>query len=244
MNFPLRHLDKEPLTGRINRIRNGDFQEHEQLIKDYIPFIMKTISDTTNKYIESENSEEFCIGLEAFDEAIKKYDNTRGSFLAYAKQVIKSRIIDLIRKTNKYKLTIPMSQFDEKEHCKIEEQCISKDFVECLEVKEQIEQFKDKLKQYDITFSDLVKTSPKHKDTRFHVLCIIKYIASHEDLRKELIRKKQLPNIKLINDLNISIKTLNRYRKFIIAAVLILDSDLDILKSYISDLEGGAFRDL
>lgn len=79
----------------------GDKQEREKIIEEYIPFIMKTVSTVTNKYIESENSEEYSVGLEAFNEAINKYDSKSGNFISFAKIVISSRTKDYLRKTKK-----------------------------------------------------------------------------------------------------------------------------------------------
>ncbi|MGE5632984.1 MAG: hypothetical protein ACM3TR_18095 [Caulobacteraceae bacterium] len=45
----------------------GDKREHEKLTEEYMPFIIKAVSSRTNRYIETENSEEFMVGFEAFD---------------------------------------------------------------------------------------------------------------------------------------------------------------------------------
>ena len=58
-----------------NKIKNTDINE---LIEEYIPFIIKTISKFTNRYVSIENDEEFSIGLFGFYEAIQKYNNDRG----------------------------------------------------------------------------------------------------------------------------------------------------------------------
>lgn len=77
-------LKKDSLTKRLKKVKQGDEEEREKIIQEYIPFIIKTISDKMNRYIESENSEEYSIGMEAFNEAIDKYDFSRGSFITFA----------------------------------------------------------------------------------------------------------------------------------------------------------------
>ena len=83
---------------RLEVIKGGDLEERNKLIEDYIPFIIKTVSKQLNRYIETENSDEFSIGLIAFNEAIEKYNSDKGIFLKFAELVISNRIKDNLRK--------------------------------------------------------------------------------------------------------------------------------------------------
>lgn len=224
---------KNAFKKRLENINTGDIEEREKLIQDYIPFIIKTISKATNKYVESENSEEYSIGLEAFNEAINKYSESKGNFISFAELVIKSRIYDYLRKVKKHSKSIPMSQFEEEEQEKIYNSYKEEGFTDSMILKDEIKEFESKLKEFDITFEDLVKDSPKHNDTRKNAIRIAKYIVDNKELKDELIRKKTLPSSKLVASLNTTAKILKGSRKFIIAAVLVLDGDLDILKRYI-----------
>ncbi len=230
---------KKSLANRLQKIIKGDTAEREALIQEYIPFIIKTISSVTNRYVESENSEEYSIGLEAFNEAIDKFEKSKGSFISFAELVIKSRIYDYLRKMKKYSTTTPMSQFKQEEQEQIKHRFKEKDFTEDMILKEEIKTLEKNLKGFNITFEDLVKDAPKHKDTRQNALRIASYIAKDTELKNELIRKKNLPASKLIENLKITSKVLKGSRKFIIATVLILDEDLDLLKNYIKVDEGG-----
>ncbi|MEG0326111.1 MAG: sigma factor, partial [Cellulosilyticaceae bacterium] len=69
------------------------FRDINEVIEGYMPMIIKTISDTTGKYVSAENSEELSIGLMAFIEAIERYEEERGEFTSFAKLIIKSRVI-------------------------------------------------------------------------------------------------------------------------------------------------------
>ena len=86
----------------LKQIKDGDNLLKEKFIEDYKPFIIKTVSRVTGKYVQIENSEEYSIGLIAFNEAIETFDEHKNpSFLNFCKQVIKRRIIDYIRKNKK-----------------------------------------------------------------------------------------------------------------------------------------------
>ena len=234
----------DSIVSRLDKAKAGDSLEREKLIQEYIPFIIKTVSNKINRYIESENSEEYSIGLMAFNEAIEKYEKTKDSFIAFAELVIKSRITDFLRKSIKYNETFLLNNFEERE---VDSEIVhnpSNDFSEAIDLKDEIKELEKTLRIFDITFSDLVKEAPKHADTREKSLMIAKYIASNPELKEELLRKKNLPSSQLVKALDITPKILKRSRKFIIATVLIIDSDLDIIRDYISKVGGGVVNDI
>ena len=104
-------------------------------------------------------------------------------------------------------------------------------------MKEQILRFQSKLAEFDITMEDLVENSPKHIDTRLNSIKIARYIFEDIDMKKTLYRTKSLPVKRLLQYENATQKILKRNRKFIIATFLVLDSDADILKSYLYEVE-------
>ncbi|WP_099192435.1 RNA polymerase sigma-I factor [Tepidibacter mesophilus] len=235
----LKIFKKNSLVKRLDRIKMGDKLEREKIIEEYIPFIIKTVSSVTNRYIESENSEEYSVGLEGFNEAIDKYESKYGNFISFAKLVISSRTKDYLRKIKKDSKVISINQFPKEEQEKIYNNLKTKDFVEASILKEEIKTFENKLSDFDITFNDLLNEAPKHKDTRMNAINIAKYIFENDSIKMELMTKKRIPNSKIIKDLNVTQKILKRSRKFIIATVLILEGDSDLLKSYITlDEEG------
>ncbi|MCT4619072.1 MAG: RNA polymerase sigma-I factor [Marinisporobacter sp.] len=230
---------RDSLTKRLEKIKKGSTQEREKIIQEYIPFIIKTLSDKLNKYIESENSEEYSIGIEAFNEAIDKYEPSRGSFIGFAEIVIKNRIIDYLRKNSKHNKVVPISQFEDDEKNKTEKYFQTEDFTESFTLKNEIKELEEKLKSFHITFFDLEEEAPKHMDTRANALRIAKYIANDKELKESLMKKKTLPSKRIIEEMGVTIKILKRSRKFIIATVVILGSDLEQLKSYIGQTLGG-----
>lgn len=71
------------------------------------------------RYIDSETSEEYSVGLMAFNEAIDKFDSDKnGNFISYCNIVINHRIIDHIRKNKRENKAIPFSYFEEKANLK------------------------------------------------------------------------------------------------------------------------------
>ena len=70
--------------------------DKNKIIQDHIPFIIKTVSDLTGRYVTLDD-DEMSIALLAFNEAIDKYDNTKGAFLAFARLVIRSRLLTYLQ---------------------------------------------------------------------------------------------------------------------------------------------------
>jgi RNA polymerase sigma factor len=98
----------ESFSEIIQRIKDGDEELRERFIEDYKPFILGCISRQMNAYVDTQNNEEFSIGLIAFNEAIDRYDRTKGeSFFGFAELVIKSRLISYKRKEMKSSKVIP-----------------------------------------------------------------------------------------------------------------------------------------
>jgi len=73
-----------------------DKRKRDLFIEAYKPFIAAVVSKICGKYKQYGIDEELSVGLLAFNEAIDKYDG-RGSFLSFAKLVIKSRLYDYFR---------------------------------------------------------------------------------------------------------------------------------------------------
>lgn len=224
---------------RVDRAQNGDEHEREILISDYQPFIINIVSRETGRFVEIGDSDELSIALIAFDEAISKYDETKSkSFLSFAEQVIKNRLIDYYRKEKKTSNTIPISYLNEIYEKEEIEGKLFKDNsqADMLDVKIEIEDFEESLKAFEISIEDLVKDSPKHKDTRINSAKIAAYIAGNELLMQKMMNSKKIPAKDLERLLNISRKVIHKNKNFIVAVCLVLKSDNDIMKSYVHNL--------
>jgi len=230
---------KDSIQERLRKIKAGDVEERERLIGEYIPFIIKTITNKTNKYIEIENHEEYSIGLEAFNEAIDRYVEGKGNFIKYAEKVINSRIIDYLRRERE---NSKLSYIDAEVLGTFKE-AGERDFTRDMELKEQVAVLKVKLESFDITFDDLVKESPKHRDTRLKAINLSWEVSKDKEIMDLIKSKKTLPMKRITERYGVTKKFLKGNRKFIIAMLLIIDSDLDLLQDYIKGDEGRAFLD-
>lgn len=232
---------KKTLEERVKDIQEGDEEDKNNLIQEYIPFINKVLVNQLGSYIQVENDDYFSIGLIAFNEAIEKYDEERGNFLTFASLVIKSRLTDQLRKESRRSKEVFISQLQRED----DEDYYSKDvmvvegFEAGIETKLDLASLVDNMKDYGVSLDDLINESPKHQDTRETAIKIGKHVFEDSRLCERFLSTGNLPTNEIIQDLNVSRKTVQRSRKFIIAIILILNSNLDTLKAYISSNERG-----
>lgn len=231
---------KRTLEESVLLIQKGNHDLQNEVINSYKPFIAKSVSAVCKRYIY-ETDDEFSIGLISFNEAIEKYSPERGSsLLSFADVLIKRRVIDYIRKHSKnqhisYDLSSD-SQEEESSGTIIVNELSMDDYKKKSDEqqrKDEIIRFQQILKLYDLSFRDLVENSPKHADARKSAITIAKILSEDEELRNLLIEKKRLPIKQLEQMVEVSRKTIERNRKYIIAIALILSGDYIYMKDYI-----------
>ncbi|HEY9061148.1 MAG TPA: RNA polymerase sigma-I factor [Pseudobacteroides sp.] len=241
--FKKQKQENDPLRDIIAKIHRGDFALKEKFISDYRPFILQSVSRVTGRYIDPANSEEYSVGLMAFDEAINCYDeNQSRNFLNFSDQVIRRRIIDFLRKNSKAQVEYPFTYFESEENNNFEEKYLKVDYdtsTDNVEVEEEIIAFKRELMRFNISLSSLASCAPKHKDSKQLCIKLARLIADNQLLYDKFMRTGNIPITDLMKITKVYHGTVERNRKFIIAMVLIIKSNLNILQGYVRDVEGG-----
>lgn len=228
----------------IRQAQSGDKEAKDLIIADYIPFILKTAAKVCGRFIRIGQDDEVSISLIAFNEAIDKYQSSKSdSFLGFAEMVIKRRLIDFYRKEKRGKEILfselaEIEQGDEGqgEHYWLERDSAQERFNDeeaSRERKEEILLLNKLLCDYGISFADLVKCCPKHEDARKRAILAATKIVLNEELKNYLLSRKNLPLKNLVLRVNVSRKTLERQRKYIIALTLILIGDFPYLQDYL-----------
>jgi len=203
------------LESRILFAKNNNVEKNK-LIDEYTPFIKSAI-----KTISEDNNQDYLtIGMLAFSDAIDKYNVKKGKFLIYSKIVIKNRIIDEVRRKSKLKET------------ELKDNSV-KEYDDILLLQIEINEFKQMLNEFDISFEYLLDSNPKHKKTREKCKYIAKVIKENDELYNYFIRTKMLPIKKTLKIVKVSDKVFDRFRKYIIALILIQDKKFGYLKDYI-----------
>lgn len=206
---------------------NTDINE---LIEKHMPFIIKSISDVTGRYVSCENDEELSVGLLGFHEAIERYDNEKGHFLSYAKLVIGSRIKNYLKSENKH------------QHSSLEDLLekgleIKDEYVEEKEdngiLLEEINKLKNEISSFGFTLEDLANEAPKQQATRMNAISLSEKISKEEELTSFMYLKRRLPIKRIVLQFSVTEKVIKRSKKFIISVVIIFDKNLRALRNWI-----------
>ena len=223
---------ENPVEKRLEAIKGGDLEERNKLIEDYVPFVIKTVSKQLNRYIETENCDEFSVGLIAFNEAIDRHENDRGNFIKFAELVISNRIKDTLRKKNRQPKEISYEDWSDNEFIKFP--CLSNVIdEETIDLREEIERYEKELARFQITFEMLAEETPKHKDTKAKAMMISEFISKEDSIVEELYKKRRLPLSKIVLKFGTTTKVIKRSRKYIISLVVIFTGGFTQLKDWV-----------
>lgn len=237
-------LENDPVKEIIAKIRDGDKELKEKFIYDYKPFITHSVSKVTGKFVNPNESEEFSIGLIAFNEAINSFDETKNrNFLNFADQVIGRRVIDYLRKQSKTRQEYPFTYFESEENSGFEEKFLKlENYNDNIEVEEEIFAFKDELAKHGISLTSLVSCAPKHKDSKQMCIKLARIIAENQNFYDRFKKTGNIPMTELLKITDVYHGTIERNRKYIIAMIIIMRSKLEILQGYIRNVEKGGMR--
>ena len=201
-----------------------------ELIEKHMPFIIKSISEVTGRYVSCENDEELSVGLLGFHEAIERYDNEKGHFLSFAKLVIGSRIKNYLKGENKH------------QHSSLEELLdkgleIKDEYLEQKEdnsvLVDQINMLKEEISSFGFTLEELAEEAPKQQATRKNAISLSEEISKEEEFTSFMYVKKRLPIKRIVLKFSVTEKVVKRSKKFIISVVIIIDKNLSGLKNWI-----------
>lgn len=194
-----------------------------EIIKSHIPFIIKSITKITKRYVSIENDEEFSVAILAFNEAINRYTDDRGPFLPFAQLVISSRLKTYLQRENKNR-TVQSIDYLKEEGIEVDgildNPVNSKDILI-----EEISSLNNNLKGFGFEFEDLIDESPKHKDTRDRAIDLSYKVSKDEELTNFMYIKKRLPIKRISLKYSITEKIIKGSKKFIITVIIIFNKN-------------------
>ncbi|MGI6364955.1 MAG: RNA polymerase sigma-I factor [Bacillota bacterium] len=226
--------DKDNQISTLQAVRAGDTEARQQLLSMYTPMVIRIASGLTGRFMEIGRDEEISIGLLALNEAIDKYDSDRGaSFTSFANLVISNRLRDYLRRQKGREL--PASAISEQlpplDARQAWQEFRERDIQE--NRRSEVLQFIEQLSAYNLDLKQLAAATPKHRQARARAAKAARILASTRQLAQHVRAKKELPLKELEGMLNVSRKTLERQRKYIIALFIIMTGDYQYLGEYL-----------
>ncbi|MHB8073574.1 RNA polymerase sigma-I factor [Desulfosporosinus fructosivorans] len=219
-----------------------DSEARDAFLAEYQTFIRHVASQACFHTLEWGRDDELSEALIAFNEAIDLFITDKGvPFLAYARVLMKRRLIDYYRK-NHLKQVISLDQGDIGRgieiHIGLDE---FREQEQNRERAEEIQQFSRALVSFNLTYQSLVEVSPKHRDSRETLLRAARELAFDPELWPQVERSGKVPMQALALKTQIHPKILERGRKYILAVALLMANQHDYvyLREYVLMREGG-----
>ncbi|EJO5346955.1 sigma-70 family RNA polymerase sigma factor [Clostridium botulinum] len=215
-------------------------ENRDNFIKDSMDFIYKTTNRICKKKLDHKNDDEISIALIAFNKACDTYDSEKGSFFTYASVIIKNSLIDFFKKSDK----LPHLIWNEDDNFNAIDNNVSiNNFNIASENSIRMEEIKllnEELRKYKLSFDDIAKSCPRHKDTRDSLLNISLACIHTKTIVSYLQNKKQLPIKDICLLTNSKRKLIENWRKYLIALIIILSSeDYSYIKGYLNIQKAG-----
>lgn len=222
------------INGLISRIQHNP-GGRDKFIQEHKDFIRQTANEICKRSLHWENDEELSIALLAFDEAINDFNPTKGSFLGFARLLIRRRLIDYFRREKRHTY-IPVDGSYEDVALKPEINRAWHEFhhtAKRIELAEEIQLLREKLAEYDIDFEALTRKSPTHQQTRENLLDAVRIIIVAGQ-GKQILATKSLPLRQLVSLTGRSRKVFKTWRKYIMALVIIASTpELEHIRHFI-----------
>jgi RNA polymerase sigma factor len=228
------NADKEAILAKNNPA------ELEHFILKNKPFILKCAYKHTKRFI-TVSDDEYSVSLLAFSDAVIGYEEEKGSFLGFAENVIRRRLVDFYRSQVKLKneLQVDPHEFEtepEEDESSVALKIQIADKVSYQaddSLKLEIEAVSTEFAKFGFRFYDLAQCSPKAEKTKDACTIAVKYILENKDILNEMHNTGNLPIKILKKNTGVPQKILERHRRYIIAAVVILSGEYPYLTEYL-----------
>ena len=231
------------MTESMNRLAmaaTSDERKREELIRGHEQTILRTASSACHRYV-NKSDDEWSIALCAFSKAVDVYTAEKGDFLPFAQMLIKRDLIDYYRSQKNTLREVTVAPHVLEGGGEPEEDpsgvylAVVKNSQEASDhsLRDEIMAANEMLQDYGFRFFDLTECSPQQDKTRRECARAIRFMLTDSALFSSLEKSRKLPVKALATVSGVSRKTLDRYRKYIIMAVLILDGDYPQLAEYL-----------
>jgi RNA polymerase sigma factor len=240
-------IDQFHIAAWLEQAKKGETKARQSLLDYYRPFVIRVVRQVCKRYVDW-HQDEASIGLMALNEAIERYKPDEGkTFENYARLVIRSRLLDHFRTERRWsqqEIVLDFRQDDEVElsMAEISSSLESYSIQQSANIlAEELTLYDTVLKQFGILLEELEDESPDHQDTRRRLIEIAHQFCDRPDHVVHLHKTKQLPLKEMLLWVDVSRKTLERNRKYLIALIIIYSSqEFSHIRSTISfaDLRG------
>ena len=222
----------ELVGNSIRSYKSGDKNALNDVYDHLVHFCLRVISKTRGKYINA-NDDEAAIVPNVILDALDKYDPEQGSFMCYLGQAIRNRTIDGLRRERRNPAARPIS-LDPDFFQTCNESEYFEDMIDDMARRHELQTYDKLLASFNLSINTLSEIAPRRPSTREQARRAAWVIAQDGEASTYLLNKGMLPHKILEQRFHITRSILERYRKFIIAVVLVYVYDLSYIKPYVT----------
>jgi RNA polymerase sigma factor len=213
------------------------------LLEAYLPFIKKAVQ---RAFFNRQDRDDYLTeAMLAFTRAVETYRPENGTFVAYASTVMRNRLIDIARRELRLRNgLLSFSLQAEGSGIELESEASRRLYERVEEEKalgSEVGDANAEFAAWGFSVEELPEVSPKQKSTRAECSRIVKAILENDDLLSEMLLTHQLPIKKLCERVGVLArfrrKTIDRYRKYIIALVILSRGEYPYIYSFLPDGE-------
>lgn len=235
--------EEHPIVQRVYAAK-ADMIAADELISDYLPFIKAEAAKVMKRGLNTEQDDEYSIAMIAFHEAINGCSKTRGSFLNYASMLIRNRLIDYWRKNDRHSKVISLNTPSKESDTSLEDRIIGEEFQEEQLVsrdltKKEILELSEQMKDFGVSLTDVAESSPKQERTLASCQKVAALAKDNEEVMESFFRTKRLPIKKILEEVKVPRKTIERHRKYIVALLLIYSNGYEIISGHLKEVMKG-----
>lgn len=209
-----------------------DPAEMDRLLRDYLPFIRAQLASFP--YFSLEYADMESIAMMTFAGCVSQYDGSRGNFFPFARSCIRNRLIDEERRHRNQPFLVPLEaepgEPDEVGSIALQE--YDKE-MERQQLHDEIDALSEELLLYGISLGQLPDVCPRRSHSRIQCASIAQYCLAVPALKNKLMQQHRLPQQELARAVGVSVKTVEKHRKYIITLAVTLMGDYPCIRAFL-----------
>lgn len=210
----------------------------DDFIEQYLPFIRSEMAKCTGRP-SHDMEDELSIAMFAFYEAMMAYRSDKGAFLPLAAVAIRNRLIDLNRRNLRHSgiLSLDAPQSGEDSRSLANTVANTTDEVSAYHDRtataQEIEEFSASLSAFSLSLTEVAENCPQQERTLHACMATVDYAKTQPLLLEHLLTTGKLPIAQLAQGSGTPRKTLERHRKYLVAALLAYTNGFEIIRGHL-----------
>ena len=218
----------------------GDSLAADELVRKYLPFIRAETAKSIRRGV-SDSDDELSIAMMAFHEAVLAYERLRGAFLPFAAKAIRSRIIDYQRSELRHRGQLSLDEAGAEDDRERGELLDTGDdpiaaHTDRTAARQELTHFALELSRFGLSLTDIADNCPKQERTLAACHRALRHARENPELLEQAVSSGKLPITALAVGAGVERKTLERHRRYLMAALLAYTNGFEIIRGHLGQV--------